>query len=127
MRRLKFLLVFVFLLVGTLIVFAFTNDKYRQSTLALQCLKYNATNNPVYPPDLVNPWNWTSTFGSPSPSCIGGTLLCGICFDTINTTAAQATQLLYEYHRATGSFPLHGQTIFGLNGQSVTVYKTEVE
>lgn len=120
MKRLKFLLVFVFLLVGTLTVFAFTNGKYHKAVF-WECLKYNGP-QPGSPISYENSTNWSAYFGSVSSLCRGGWELCAICFDNFSTTPSMAREVLINYYLDNGSLPLHGQTIVGYGGHLVTVY-----
>ncbi|MNY47516.1 hypothetical protein D3C86_1827930 [compost metagenome] len=122
MKRVKFLLVFVFLLVGTLTVLAVTSNKYRKSALILQCLIYQGP-QPISSSDIIDSGYWNPIPLNPAGNyCRGGETLCGICYDTNNTTADQARDAVYDYYVDNGLFPSHGVTILGNNGKMVTVY-----
>lgn len=129
MRRIKFLLVFVFLLVGTLTLFGLTNDKYRKSPLAWECLRYTGTQIMVNPLVLLNSNNWTSMLSDPQEYCLAGYDLCAICFDSFKVTPNEAKQILYDYVRAFGYLPAHGAAVYasGNGTKYIVVYKTMEE
>lgn len=130
MKRLKFLLVFVFLLVVTLTVFAFTNDKYRSSPQTWQCLRYTGTQSLIDPSVLLNSLNWTSMLEDPQMYCYAGYDLCAICFDPFKVTPNEARQILYDYVRYNGyTLPPHGANIYALGSglKYIVVYKTMEE
>lgn len=124
MKRLKFLIVFVFLLVGTLTVMAFTNNNYRKQAVIMQCLKYTGP-VPARPIYIVNFSNWTSFGGGVHNLCPDGWELCAICFDTFDTTQGQALQMVADHYREYGTLPSHGSTITNYMGSYVTVYLNE--
>lgn len=124
MKRLKFLMAFVFLLVGTLTLLSFTNHKYRKEALTTQCLKYIGPHDYLLDYHILQSVNWTSAFTHPEEYCMSGPYLCAICYDSFSTTPNQARQILYDYYRNVGHLPVDGAVIFGLNGKSIVVYKT---
>ncbi|WP_316812911.1 hypothetical protein [Pedobacter heparinus] len=126
MKRVKFLLVFAFLLVGALTVLAFTNDNYRKQAMLMQCLKYNGP-VPATASSIVNSANWSTVIGIPNLLCRGGWELCAICFDNGTTTPAQATFILSEHVRVYGALPSHVQTIYDFQARYVTVFLDERE
>lgn len=128
MKRVKFLLVFVFLLVGTLTVLAFTSDKYHKHALAIQCLRYTGPQI-VFPPytELLQAGYWSTQLGNPSPNpCNIGEDICAICFDNTQLTANEARQILWEYYRDHGFWPASGTPII-ISGKVVWVYTKTIE
>lgn len=121
MKRLKFLLVFVFLLVGTLTVMSFTNDKYRKSSTAWQCLRYTGPQPILSGTEILNPSYWTTMLQNPFPTCDGGYDLCAMCFDNFTLPVSDARQALYDYFRDNDAFPPNGGAIF-YNGKMIQVY-----
>lgn len=127
MKRLKFLLAFAFLLVGTLTALAFTSDSYHK-VIGSTCLKWNKSEDPTYNnrAQLLDPANWVSMSAPPLPdfynTCNGIDELCAICFQAISTTPAQARGLLYNYFEQTGYFPPNTHILAGPNGQRTQVY-----
>lgn len=128
MKRLKFLLVFVFLLVGTLTVFAFTNNKYHKQILGIQCLRYTGPQilNPPYLV-LLEPAYWTTIVENPFSICNGGEDICAICFENSQVTPTQARQILWEYYRDHGFYPPNGNSISHVSGKVIWVYTKEIE
>lgn len=123
MKRLKFLLVFVLMLVGTFTVLAFTSDKFHRGTLIRECLMYEGTHHPaILAAEIVNSDNWTPMPQFPNLYCPGGFYLCAICFDNSQVTQFEAMDILRYYYQTNGSLPAHGQTIYGPGGKLVTVY-----
>lgn len=123
MKRLKFLLVFAFLSVGTLTVMSFTNKKYHKSALIWGCLQYNGPQPMSTPLSILYSSNWSNMLVPPFPYCSGGYDLCAICFDNLTTTPNEAMQILYDYYVTNESFPPNGGAIYGFDGKMVVVYK----
>lgn len=123
MKRIKFLLVFVFLLVGTLTVLAFSSDKYHTSTLSPQCIGFNGYQRPIDAIDLLDENNWSPISGHPAASCDDGPDLCGICFDNFSVTADEAREILFDYYDYYGIIPAHDSPIFGAGGKVIWVYR----
>ncbi|SMC54593.1 hypothetical protein [Pedobacter africanus] len=123
MKRIKFLLVFVFLLVGTLTVLALSNKGHHKSVLTTECLRYQGV-QPATPISILDPINWSSMLSNPGVFCNDGDFLCAICFDNFQMTPSEARQILSNYQLAHGTLPLHGQSISN-GGRQVTVYLKE--
>lgn len=129
MKRVKFLLAFVFLLVGTLTVLALSNDRHQKSAAGVQCLRYTGP-QPVdtYSLWITNPVYWEPNYVQPNIFCGDGWALCVICFDTASTSANEARQLLYDYYELHGSLPISGQTITNFYGtKQATVHLKDIE
>lgn len=124
MKRVKFLMIYVFLLAGSLTMLAFTSDKYHKSPLALQCLSYTGPLVPFSSSDILNPLNWSPMTGTPNTYCDGLSFdLCAICFENTTMTANEARQILYDYYRENNeSFPTHGSFASNYSGKKVWVY-----
>ena len=123
----KYLLGFVALIVAATFAYAFTTAEKKDiaskasKVLTIQNYEFtSATNPPASKPDVINTSNWTVR--STAPSCNGlDNLWCSIQFNDVNTTLAQALDILGERVRL-GQSINHNTQYTDNAGHFVTIF-----